>query len=106
MNREYRRFELLLPLKFNDGTLVPRAAIGATVRELRERFGAVSAETQTIHGEWEHGGKVYRDELFRVIVDVPNTPENREFFVSFKDRIKSRFKQIDIWMTSHPVDVL
>jgi hypothetical protein len=106
MNREYRRFELLLPLKFNDGEPVPAEATGATVRELRERFGAVSAETQTIRGEWEHGGIVYRDELFRVCVDVPDTPENRAFFAAYKERLKSRFKQIDIWMTSHPIDVV
>ena len=39
-------------------------------------------------------------------VDVPDTPENREFFVAFKDRVKSRFKQIEVWMTTCPIEVL
>ena len=51
-------------------------------------------------------GQVYRDELVRVFVDVPDTPESREFFVSFKERAKSRFRQIDIWMTTYRIEVL
>jgi hypothetical protein len=106
MSKEFRRFELLLPLRFNDGESIPDEAIGATLRELREQFGAVSFESQTICGQWEHGGQVYRDDLVRVFVDAPDTPESREFFVSFKDRVKSRFRQIDIWMTTYRIEVL
>ena len=74
--------------------------------ELRERFGAVSAETQTIRGTWQHEGQTYRDDLVRVFVDVPDVPESREFFVGFKERVKSRFGQLDIWMTTYLVEVI
>ena len=42
----------------------------------------------------------------RVFADVEDTPENRHFFLGFKTRLKSRFDQIEIWLTSHPIDVL
>jgi hypothetical protein len=42
----------------------------------------------------------------RVFVDVPDVPENRAFFMEFKERAKAQFKQIDIWMTTYPVEVL
>jgi hypothetical protein len=106
MSRTFRRFELLLPLRFNDGQPVPEELIGDTVLELRERFGAVSAETQTIRGTWQHEGQVYRDDLVRVFVDVPDLPDSREFLVGFKERVKARFRQIDIWMTTYLVEVL
>lgn len=48
MSSSYRRYEILLPLKFNDGGAVPDELIGATLLELRTRFGAISVETQTI----------------------------------------------------------
>ena len=48
MNREFRRFELLVPLRFNDGEPIPEESIGITLAELQEQFGAVSFETQTI----------------------------------------------------------
>jgi len=30
----------------------------------------------------------------------------RQSFVLFKARLKERFQQIDIWMTTYPIDVL
>ena len=66
MSKAFRRFELLLPLRFN----------------------------------------VFRDDLCRVFVDVPDTKKTRGFFVDFKERMKVRFKQIDIWMTTYRVEVL
>jgi hypothetical protein len=101
-----RRYELLLPTRFNDGSTVPNALLGQTVRELREKFGAVSTETQLIIGEWENEGIEYRDLNGRVFVDVADTPENRQFFVDFKERLKQRFQQIDIWMTTFLVEVI
>jgi hypothetical protein len=74
--------------------------------EIRQRFNAVSAETQIIRGQWEYKGEIFRDEHMRLFVDVEDRQENREFFVKFKEQLKSRFKQIDIWVTSHPLDVL
>jgi len=80
--------------------------IAVTLLELEQRFGAVSSETQTIQGLWRHEGRAYRDDLTRVFVDVPDTPESLAFFQDFKERLKSRFKQLDIWMTTHPIQIV
>lgn len=106
MSRTFRRFEILLPLRFNDGQAVPDELVADTLLELRERFGAVSAETQTIQGLWQHEGKVFRDDLVRLFVDVADTAENLQFFHEFKERLKSRFKQLDIWLTTYPLEVI
>jgi hypothetical protein len=106
MSISYRRYEVLLPRRHNDGRRVPARFVTETMVELRERFGAASCETQTIRGQWQHQGSVCHDELVRVFADVEDTPENRQFFLSFKTRLKSRFDQIEIWLTSHPIDVL
>jgi hypothetical protein len=106
MSNSSRRFEILLPLRFNDGQPVPDGLIADTLLEFRSQFGAVSSETQTIRGIWEHQGQSYRDDLVRIFVDVPDVPESRQFFVDFKERLKTRFQQIDIWMTTYPIEVL
>jgi hypothetical protein len=62
MSKPYRRFEILLPLLFNDGKPVPDGLIADTLAELEQRFGSVSSETQTIHGRWHHEGRAYRDD--------------------------------------------
>ncbi len=101
-----RRYEILLPLQFNDGTPVPDVLIGEVLGEPRRRFGAVTWEPQPIRGAWEHGGEVFRDDLMRVIVGVPDTATNRQHFLELKGDLKARFRQIDIWMTTHLVDVV
>jgi hypothetical protein len=84
----------------------PTNSLGQTLQEIREQFGAVSAETQFIEGHWEHQGQVFRDRNIRVFVDVPDSAENQRFFVEFKERLKERFQQLDIWLTSYPLDVI
>jgi hypothetical protein len=106
MSSSYRRYEILLPLQFNDGRPVPEEAITDTMLELEQRFGTVSSETQVIRGYWQHRGQAYRDDLVRVFVDTPDVPENRQYFLDFKERVKARFGQIDLWVTSYPVEVL
>ena len=102
----FRRFEILLPLRFNDGTAVPPNLIADALLEIENRFGAVSSETQTIQGTWHHEGRSYRDDLVRIFADVPDIPESLEFFRQFKETIKARFQQIDIWMTTYPIQVI
>jgi hypothetical protein len=106
MSASFRRFEILLPLRFNDGKPVPDELVADTLTDLEQRFGAVSSESQVIRGIWHSQGQVFRDESARVFVDVPDLPENRQFFVELKDRLKVRFQQLDIWMTSYLIDVI
>jgi len=106
MSRVLRRFEILLPLRFNDGRSVPDELIADTLLELRARFGAVSCETQTIQGTWEYQAEVYRDDLVRVFVDADDHSASREFFVQFKERLKTRFEQLDIWVVTYPIEAI
>lgn len=106
MSRILRRFEVLLPLRFNDGRAVPDDLLADTLIELESRFGAVSCESQTIRGLWQHEGQGFRDDLVRVFVDVEDAPSSREFFTEFKERLKTRFQQLDIWLTTYLVEAL
>src|ERR1041385_99732 len=101
-----RRYEILLPLQFNDGQPIPDGLIGDALVELRQRFGAVTWETQIIRGAWEHEGRVYHDDLMRVAIDVSDSDNNRLFFRDLKERLKIRFRQIDLWMTTHTIETV
>jgi hypothetical protein len=63
----------------NDGSTISERLLAETFSELREKFGAASWETQTLQGQWEHEGLIYRDNLTRFFVDVPDLPERRVF---------------------------
>jgi hypothetical protein len=75
MSSKWRRYEVLLPLRFNDGRDVPEEWLADAVFEIVDQFGAASYETQKVEGHWRHGGALYRDELARLVVDVPDSPE-------------------------------
>ncbi len=106
MSKHYRRYELLLPANFNDGSAVPAELTEQTVREIQERFGVVSAEPQQIEGQWQPDSVIYRDLNQRVFVDVPDTADNRRFFAEFKERLKERFQQRDVWIATFPIEVI
>ena len=84
MSSSWRRFEVLLPLRFNDGREVPGEWLAEAVLEVVDRFGAASYETQKVEGHWRHGGVAYRDDLVRIVVDVPDADENRGWMKEFK----------------------
>jgi hypothetical protein len=56
MRSRWRRYELLLPLQFNDGTDVPPEWLAEALFEVVDHFGAVTYETQKVEGHWRHGG--------------------------------------------------
>ena len=101
-----RRYEILLPLQFNDGQDVPVSLLWQTLDELEGHIGAVSWESQVVRGFWQHEGGVFRDNNTRLFMFVQDTPENRAFFIALKETLKERFQQVDIWITSHAIDVI
>jgi hypothetical protein len=84
-----RRYEILLPLKFNDGRPVSDAVLHQTREDLVQRFEAVSVQPQSLAGVWIHEGVRYEDISVKMTLDADDTPENREFFSSFKTTLLS-----------------
>jgi hypothetical protein len=105
MSSRWRRFEVLLPLRFNDGRDVPGEWIAEAVLEIVDPFGAASYETQKVEGHWRHSGILYRDDLVRIVVDVPDSVRNRQWMRQFKDRWKVRLEQLELWMVSYRIDI-
>ena len=105
MSSRWRRYELLLPLQFNDGREVPSEWLAEAVLEIVEHFGAASYETQKVEVHWRHGSVVYRDDLAKVVVDLPDSTTNRRRMQQFKDRWKARLEQLELWMVSYRIEV-
>jgi hypothetical protein len=105
MSNRWRRFEVLLPVRFNDGRDVPPDWLAEAVLEIVDRFGAASYETQKVEGHWRYGGVLYRDDIVRVVVDVPDSAKNREWMKDFKNRWRARLEQLELWMVSYRIEV-
>jgi hypothetical protein len=101
-----RRYEILLPTRYNDCSPVEPERFFETQEELVAAFGALTTSPDLFRGTWMHQGQRLEDEHFRMVVDIEATPENRAFLARFKERLKERFRQIDIWIVSYEIEVL
>ncbi|MDQ3776186.1 MAG: hypothetical protein M3461_18445 [Pseudomonadota bacterium] len=75
---------------------MPPEWLAEAVLEIVDRFGAASYETQKVEGHWRYGGVLYRDDMVRVVVDVPESAKNREWMKEFKNRWRARLEQLEL----------
>lgn len=98
------RCEIVLPKKYNDGSDVEPQAYKITWDELVDRFGGVTANEAT--GGWSRFGKVYEEENHVYKVDFCiNVARSQLKFLEkeYKQILKARFRQLDIYIISYPV---
>ena len=101
-----RRYEIHLPLKFNDGQLVPAEVLYQTREDLLARFDGLNLLPHPQLGIWKHEGQRYEDESVRLTVDVEDSEENQFFFINFKAMLLERFQQLEVYIISYPIDRL
>jgi len=101
----FRRYEIILPTRYNDGQPVEPEKFFTTNREIVARFGAVSFLPENLQGIWMHQERTYSEENVRLFVDVEDTPGNAAFFTGFKEILKARFCQIDVWIISYEIRI-
>jgi len=100
------RFEILLPLFHNDGRPVEREKFLQTDDELIQLFGATSTDTVVVRGRWLYQSTLYHDQLVRVRLDLEDNPTQWEAMRAVKETLKTRFEQLDIWITAHRIEVV
>ncbi len=101
----FRRYEITLPTRYNDGAPIEPSKYWETAEEIVARFGAITWQPEILRGIWHHEAKRYEEENVRFFVDVEDTPENAEFFANFKSTLKQRFRQLDIWLVSYEIRI-
>ncbi|HMN30327.1 MAG TPA: hypothetical protein PKE45_19395 [Caldilineaceae bacterium] len=107
MNR--RRYEILLPARYNDGRVVMddcMECFAATKEEVLDRFGAFSYNPHSLMGVWTQDGQRYHDELFKLTIDVDDTPASVGFIKQLKAELLMRFDQLEIYVVAYPIAVL
>ncbi len=103
---KWTRYEILLPLRYNDGRPIESEKFDQTNLELIDRFSATTADVTRALGSWKYRGTSYEDLLVRLVVDVPASIQADDFFREYKEVLKARFEQIDIWISSHEIQIL
>src|SRR5215471_4937394 len=75
-----KRYEILLPLVYNDGRLIEAEKFQETEQDLVAKFGALTTDTIIATGTWVSKGVLYKDKLVRMKIDAPATTVVKDFF--------------------------
>lgn len=62
-----KRYEILLPLLYNDGQKIEEELFLITQEELAGKFGATTTDTARIVGKWIYQNQLYEDRLLRIV---------------------------------------
>lgn len=103
-----RKYEIYLPLKYNDGKAIESEKITAVWDELADVFGGVTVSSLSApyQGRWKYGGVEYLDDIIKVEVVSANDRAAKTFFKESKERLKQSLRQIDILITTHGIQVI
>jgi uncharacterized protein YnzC (UPF0291/DUF896 family) len=96
-----KRYEIYLPLKYNDGKQIEPEKIKRIREELIAVFGAltVSSFSAPYQGSWKYGGVTFIDDIIKIEIITIDDKKSQALFRSFKERLKRQLKQIDILIT-------
>ena len=103
-----RRYEIYLPLKYNDGKEIESEKIKQIREDLIGKFGAitVSSRSSPYQGTWKYGGVEYIDDIIKIEVVTSGDKITKKFLKDFKERIKKSLRQKDILITTHGIQVI
>jgi hypothetical protein len=54
---------------------------------------------------WRHAGVLYRDDLVRIVIDMPDLAKNRQWMKPFKKRWLGRLEELELWMISDRIEL-
>ena len=100
-----KKYEIYLPLKYNNGEPIEPEKIKQIREELIAVFGAltVSALSAPFQGTWKYGGVEFIDDIIKIEVIATNGVKTDRFFRQFKQRLKKLLQQIDILITTQDI---
>ena len=97
------RFEIHIPLRYNDGAVIEQAKLDQTQAELYERFGGMTVEGP-VKGWWVDEGRLYEDDQMLFIVDTDDGEP--AFWERYSAELRERFEQEAMYVVSYPIHVV
>ena len=84
------KIEILVPIKYNNGEIIPAINHARTSNDLGRQFGSYTEDSSPLLGSWidPKTRKKYKDENFTYWVLCDATKENIDFLPEFKEVLK------------------
>ena len=100
-----KKYEIYVPLKYNNGDPIESEKIKQIREELIAAFGTltVSALSAPFQGTWKYGGVQFMDDIIKIEVITAEDVKTDRFFRRFKQRLKQLLQQVDILITTQDI---
>jgi hypothetical protein len=103
-----RKYEIYLPIKYNDGTDIESEKFYEVRMTLSALFGGltVSSSAAPFEGIWIHQGVEYKDLVIKLEIITSDDDKMEKFFKDYKETLKEIFQQKEILITIHETRTL
>jgi hypothetical protein len=107
MSKSARRYDVYLPLTYNDGRPVEDDKFDAVERRLLAQFGGLTAQQRDfpLRGIWQGQTRLYFDEVILMTVLDFRRRGSARFLKLFKSDLLQQFDQLEILITEAPLRV-
>jgi hypothetical protein len=107
MPRAARRYDIFLPLAFNDGRPIPNHLFDAVERRLLAQFGGVTAQQRDfpLRGAWQTEAQLYLDQVIVLTVLDFRPRGSGRFIGDLKRSLLREFDQLEILITESSLRV-
>ncbi len=107
MVRPARRYEIYLPLTFNDGQAIPRALFDGVEDRLLDWLGGLTSQRSdfAMRGIWQGATKVYYDDVIVITCLDFRRRGSARFIGKLKQSLLRDFEQEDILITESTLRV-
>ena len=101
MPRNARRYDLFLPLTYNDGRPIARKLFDVVERRLLERFRGLTSQRHefSLRGMWQTRRRRYDDEVIVMTALDLRRQGSTRFISSLKAKLLEEFEQMEILIT-------
>lgn len=106
MAKPARRYDIYLPLTFNDGRVIPQALFVAVEQRLLARFGGLTSQQRRfpLRGIWQGNTRIYLDHVIITVLDFRRAGSGR-LIARLKQSLLREFEQVEILLTESPLRV-
>lgn len=103
-----KKYDIYLPLKYNDGSKIEPEKLKQIRQQLIAVFGAitVSSLSAPYQGTWRYGGVEFRDEIIRIEIITEQDLTSNHFFKRYKQHLKKTLRQFDILITAQNIETI
>jgi hypothetical protein len=107
MPRSARRYDLYLPVTYNDGRPIADEVFRKLQGRLLARFGGLTAQQREfpLQGIWQGGTRLYLDQVILMTALDFRRQGSARFIAQLKQALLREFDQLEVLITEHSLRV-